>query len=95
VWTAKRFSRTSASTSRVPAFASVSSRERASTGASGGRILRARAALADAVLDQGWVRRRPNDRALGVTPTGADALRSRFRVVLLKRPPAILRTDTN
>jgi DNA-binding transcriptional ArsR family regulator len=40
------------------------------------------AALADAVLDQGWVRRRPNDRALSVTPTGADALRSRFGVVL-------------
>ena len=33
------------------------------------------AALADAALDQGWVRRRPNDRALRVTPKGAAELR--------------------
>jgi DNA-binding transcriptional ArsR family regulator len=38
------------------------------------------AALADAVLEHGWVRRRPNDRALSVTPAGVDALRSRFGV---------------
>lgn len=33
------------------------------------------AALADAALDQGWVHRRPNDRALRVTPKGTAALR--------------------
>ena len=33
------------------------------------------AALADAALDQGWVRRRPNDRGLRVTPKGAAQLR--------------------
>jgi DNA-binding transcriptional ArsR family regulator len=34
------------------------------------------AALAAAALDQGWVRRRPNDRALRVMPAGATWLRS-------------------
>jgi DNA-binding transcriptional ArsR family regulator len=34
------------------------------------------AALAEAALDQGWVRRRPNDRALRVMPAGATWLRS-------------------
>jgi DNA-binding transcriptional ArsR family regulator len=38
------------------------------------------AALADAALDHGWVRRRPNDRALSVTHAGVDALRIRFGV---------------
>jgi DNA-binding transcriptional ArsR family regulator len=40
------------------------------------------AALADAVLDHGWVRRRPDDRALSVTSEGAAALRERLGVVL-------------
>jgi DNA-binding transcriptional ArsR family regulator len=39
------------------------------------------AALADAALGQGWVRRRPNDRALDVTPAGAKALRERLGVL--------------
>ena len=34
------------------------------------------AALADAVLEHGWVRRRPNDRALRVTSAGDTWLRS-------------------
>jgi DNA-binding transcriptional ArsR family regulator len=33
------------------------------------------AALADAALGHGWVRRRPSDRALDVTPRGREALR--------------------
>jgi DNA-binding transcriptional ArsR family regulator len=40
------------------------------------------AALADAALDHGWVRRRPNDRALSVTPDGNEALRGLLGVVL-------------
>jgi DNA-binding transcriptional ArsR family regulator len=39
------------------------------------------AALADAALAQGWVCRRPNDRALHVTPAGAAALEA------LRGPP--------
>lgn len=38
------------------------------------------AALADAALGHGWVRRRPNDRALDVTPHGVAALRERLGV---------------
>jgi DNA-binding transcriptional ArsR family regulator len=38
------------------------------------------AALADAALSHGWVRRRPNDRALDVTPHGVAALRKRLGV---------------
>jgi DNA-binding transcriptional ArsR family regulator len=38
------------------------------------------AALADAALAQDWVRRRPNDRALRVTPRGERAFRDLFRV---------------
>jgi DNA-binding transcriptional ArsR family regulator len=38
------------------------------------------AALADAALGHGWVRRRPNDRALDVTPHGVAALRKRLGV---------------
>jgi len=34
------------------------------------------AAFAEAVLEHGWVRRRPNDRALRVTPAGDTWLRS-------------------
>jgi len=40
------------------------------------------AALADAALSHGWVRRRPNDRALDVTPQGVAALRKRLGVSL-------------
>jgi DNA-binding transcriptional ArsR family regulator len=40
------------------------------------------AALADAVLDHGWVRRRPNDRALSITPSGIEALRSLLGVTV-------------
>jgi DNA-binding transcriptional ArsR family regulator len=39
------------------------------------------AALADAVLAQGWVRRRPSDRALRITPEGAKALHDLLGVV--------------
>jgi hypothetical protein len=38
------------------------------------------AALADAVLEAGWVRRRPHDRALRITPAGAEAFRDRLGV---------------
>jgi DNA-binding transcriptional ArsR family regulator len=38
------------------------------------------AALADAALGHGWARRRPNDRALDVTPHGVAALRKRLGV---------------
>ena len=40
------------------------------------------AALADAVLDHGWVRRRPNDRALSITPAGIEALRGLLGVTV-------------
>jgi DNA-binding transcriptional ArsR family regulator len=40
------------------------------------------AALADAALGHGWVRRRPHDRALDVTPNGNQALRGLLGVVL-------------
>jgi DNA-binding transcriptional ArsR family regulator len=38
------------------------------------------AALAEAALAQQWVRRRPNDRALRITPEGARAFRERLGI---------------
>src|SRR5437667_239674 len=45
------------------------------------------AALADAALDQGWVRRRPNDRWLRVTPKGAAALTDLRNPPVPRMPP--------
>jgi DNA-binding transcriptional ArsR family regulator len=40
------------------------------------------AALAQLALASGWVRRRPDDRALTITPAGADAFRARLGLEL-------------
>ena len=40
------------------------------------------AALAEALLARDWLRRRPNDRALLITPAGATALRRELGVEL-------------
>jgi len=45
------------------------------------------AALADAALDQGWVRRPPNDRWLRVTPKGAAALTDLRNPPVPRMPP--------
>ncbi len=42
------------------------------------------AALADTLISRGWLARRPNDRALTVTPTGAAALRRDLGVELAR-----------
>jgi DNA-binding transcriptional ArsR family regulator len=50
------------------------------------------AALLDAMLDQGWLRRRPDGRALNLTPRGREALEGRRsggrrgRARLVRRP---------
>jgi hypothetical protein len=38
------------------------------------------AAFADALISRGWLRRRPNDRALTITPEGAVALEREFGI---------------